>query len=147
MFDVSFVELLMIGVVSLVVIGPDKLPGAIRTGGLWIGRIKRTIGETRREIEKQLGADEIRRELQNEQVMRNLEKMRDVHQELKQKIQRLESGELLLEDDTDKPAATTLDAQAETEAQPEPSSDASNAAEPHEPSAPPPTDSPPESKP
>ena len=136
MFDVSFVELLVIAVVSLIVIGPDKLPGAIRTGGLWIGRIQRAIGETRREIEKQLGADEIRRELQNEQVMRNLEKMRDVHQELKQKIQSLESGELL-EDDSNKPAAP--DAQAAPEAhQPQPSADASEATEPQ---------APPESKP
>jgi sec-independent protein translocase protein TatB len=39
MFDIGFTELLLIGVVALIVLGPDRLPGAVRTAGLWIGRI------------------------------------------------------------------------------------------------------------
>lgn len=77
MFDVSFFELLVIGVVALLVIGPEKLPGAIRTGALWFGRLKRTITETRAELEKHIGADEIRRTLHNEQVMASLEKLKE----------------------------------------------------------------------
>lgn len=75
MFDVSFFELLVIGVVALVVIGPEKLPGAIRTCALWIGRMKRILAESRTEFEKHIGADEIRRELHNEQIMASLEKL------------------------------------------------------------------------
>ncbi len=89
MFDIGFFEILLIAVVGLVVIGPEKLPGAIRTGALWFGRIKRTLRETRTEVEKQLGADEIRQELHNEQVMANLEKLRNVHTELESKIMEL----------------------------------------------------------
>lgn len=75
MFDVSFFELLVIGVVALVVIGPERLPEAIKTCALWIGRMKRILAESRTEFEKHIGADEIRRELHNEQIMASLEKL------------------------------------------------------------------------
>ncbi len=97
MFDISFFELLVIGVVALVVIGPEKLPGTVRTCALWIGRIKRNLLDTRREIEKHIGADEIRRELYNEQVLHNMEKMKDTRLELEAKIRALESGNLIAE--------------------------------------------------
>ena len=92
MFDIGFFELLIIAIVGLFVIGPERLPATIRVCGLWIGRIKRSITETRREIEQQLGADEIRRELQNEQVLKNLEKMKDTRAELEAKIRNLGTG-------------------------------------------------------
>lgn len=92
MFDIGFFELLLIAAVGLFVIGPERLPHTIRVCALWIGRIKRSILETRREIEQQLGADEIRRELQNEQVLRNLEKMKDTRAELEAKIRDLGTG-------------------------------------------------------
>lgn len=95
MFDISFFELLVVGVVGLIVIGPERLPGTVRTCAIWIGRIKRSLIETRREIEKQIGADEIRRELHNEQVLYNLEKMKDTRLELEAKIRQLDTGALL----------------------------------------------------
>lgn len=73
MFDIGFFELLVIGIVSLIVIGPERLPETIRTVSLWIGRLKRSLRETRSEIEKQIGADDIRRQLHNEDIMRSLE--------------------------------------------------------------------------
>jgi sec-independent protein translocase protein TatB len=76
MFDVSFFELLVIGVVALVVIGPERLPDAIKTCALWIGRMKRILAESRSEFEKHIGADEIRRELHNEHIMASLEKLK-----------------------------------------------------------------------
>jgi sec-independent protein translocase protein TatB len=96
-FDVSFFELLVIGVVALIVIGPERLPGTVRTCALWIGRIKRSLMETRRELEKHIGADEIRRELHNEQVLYNLEKMKDTRQELEERIRKITTGEFLNE--------------------------------------------------
>ena len=70
MFDIGFTELLVCLVVALVVIGPEQLPGTVRTVGLWIGRLKRSLRDTRQEIERQIGADDIRRQLHNEEVMR-----------------------------------------------------------------------------
>jgi sec-independent protein translocase protein TatB len=43
MFDIGFSELVLVGVVALVVLGPERLPGAVRTASLWIGRIKRSF--------------------------------------------------------------------------------------------------------
>ncbi|MDM8348356.1 Sec-independent protein translocase protein TatB [Pseudomonas sp. sp1636] len=69
MFDIGFTELLLIGVVALVVLGPDRLPGAVRTAGLWIGRIKHSFSTIKAEVEREIGADEIRRQLHNEQIL------------------------------------------------------------------------------
>lgn len=76
MFDIGFTELLVCMVVALVVIGPEQLPGAVRTAGLWIGRLKRSLRDTRNEIERQIGADDIRRQLHNEEVLQNIEDAR-----------------------------------------------------------------------
>ncbi len=76
MFDISFFELLVVAIVALVVIGPERLPETVRSIGLWIGRFKRSLRETRSELEKQLGADDIRRQLHNEEVMQSLERTR-----------------------------------------------------------------------
>lgn len=76
MFDIGFFELLVIAIVGLLVIGPERLPETVRAIGLWIGRLKRSLRETRSELEKQIGADDIRRQLHNEEVMRSLESTR-----------------------------------------------------------------------
>lgn len=76
MFDIGFFELLVIAIVGLVVIGPERLPETVRSVSLWIGRLKRSLRETRSELEKQIGADDIRRQLHNEEVMQSLEKTR-----------------------------------------------------------------------
>lgn len=72
MFDVGFGELLLIGVISLLVFGPDKLPVVARTLGLWWGRLKYTIQAAKNDFDREVGADEIRRQLHNEQVMKQL---------------------------------------------------------------------------
>lgn len=72
MFDIGFSELLLTALIALMVFGPERLPQAARTAGLWIGRFRRVLADTRREVERELGADEIRRQLHNEQIMKNL---------------------------------------------------------------------------
>ena len=76
MFDIGFSELLVCVVVALVVIGPERLPETVRTVGLWIGRLKRSLRDTRSEIERQIGADDIRRQLHNEEIMDRIEQTR-----------------------------------------------------------------------
>jgi sec-independent protein translocase protein TatB len=73
MFDVGFFELLVIGIIALLVLGPERLPGAIRMAGLTIGRIKRGFSDVKSQIEREIGADEIRQQLHNERVMNTLE--------------------------------------------------------------------------
>lgn len=73
MFNISPMELMLVCVVALLVIGPDKLPGAIRTGSLWLGRFRRSYNKVKSEIERELNTDEIKRQLHNEAVLEEIE--------------------------------------------------------------------------
>ena len=69
MFEISFPELVILAVVALLVLGPERLPGAARTAGLWVGRLKRSFNAIKQEVEREIGADEIRRQLHNEHIL------------------------------------------------------------------------------
>jgi sec-independent protein translocase protein TatB len=86
MFDIGFPELLLISIVALLVIGPDKLPATIRTMSLWMGRFRRSFSKIKQEIENEIGADEIKAQLHNESIMQDLEKSRKTLQEVKDKV-------------------------------------------------------------
>ena len=73
MFNIHSTELLLVAIVALIVIGPEKLPMAIRTASLWIGRFRRSFHKVKSDIERELNADEIRRQLHNESVMAEIE--------------------------------------------------------------------------
>jgi len=60
MFDVGFFELLLIGVVALLVVGPERLPKLARTAGMWLGRGRRFINSVKEDIDKEIKADELR---------------------------------------------------------------------------------------
>lgn len=72
MFNVGPLELLLIFVVALLVIGPERLPGTVKTCSLWIGRFRRNFHKIKAEIEQELNADEIRRQIYNESVLEEL---------------------------------------------------------------------------
>jgi sec-independent protein translocase protein TatB len=61
-FDIGFLELLLIFVVALLVLGPEKLPYVARTIGLWIGKIKRSIAGVQMEVERELRFEEMRQQ-------------------------------------------------------------------------------------
>ena len=75
MFDIGFPELVLIAVVGLLVIGPERLPEALRTLGLWLGRLRRSFISVKAEIEKEIGMDEVRRQLHNEAVMEEMKRI------------------------------------------------------------------------
>jgi sec-independent protein translocase protein TatB len=58
-FDVGFTEIVLIGLVALLVVGPERLPELVRTTGRWIGRAQRLAREMRTELERDVGAREI----------------------------------------------------------------------------------------
>ncbi len=74
MFDIGFIEMLAVAIIALLVLGPERLPVAVRTVGLTLGRLKRGFADVKRQIEKEVGADEIRQQLHNEQILANIEK-------------------------------------------------------------------------
>jgi sec-independent protein translocase protein TatB len=65
MFDIGFSEIVVIGVVALVVIGPERLPKTARTVGLLFGRLQRYVNEVKADISREMELDELRR-LKNE---------------------------------------------------------------------------------
>ena len=71
MFEIGFPELLVIAFVGLLVVGPEKLPQIIKASTRSFGAIKSYLNETRSEIEKSVGMDEIRQDLHNEKIMKN----------------------------------------------------------------------------
>ncbi|MEL0047161.1 MAG: Sec-independent protein translocase protein TatB [Gammaproteobacteria bacterium] len=73
--DFGTMELMLILLVTLLVIGPERLPETLRTLGLWLGRISRSFAAVKVEIEQEIGMDDIRRQLHNEQVMAEMKKI------------------------------------------------------------------------
>lgn len=63
MFDIGFWEILLIAVVALIVVGPERLPKLIRVTGLWIGRAQASLQSIRSEISKELRAQELKNAL------------------------------------------------------------------------------------
>ncbi len=65
MFDIGFSEIVLIAVVALVVLGPERLPKAARTMGLLFGRLQRYVNEVKADISREMELDELRK-LQSE---------------------------------------------------------------------------------
>jgi sec-independent protein translocase protein TatB len=90
MFDIGFLELLVIALITLIVMGPERLPEAIRAISLWIGRLKQLLAQTRQEIENEVGMDDIRHQLHNEQVLKELGEHKD---QLEQSLDNHKTGQ------------------------------------------------------
>ena len=77
MFDIGFSELLLIALVTLLVMGPERLPQTVRSISLWIGRLKQMVSKARKDLEQEVGMDDIRQQLHNEQIMRELNESKE----------------------------------------------------------------------
>ena len=112
MFDIGFTELLLVGLVALMVLGPERLPGAVRTTGLWVGRLKRSFSNIKAEVEREIGADEIRRQLHNERILELEREMKAMKQDI------LDTTSLKPVNETGKPAETPQPAAQDKNPQP-----------------------------
>ena len=83
MFDVSFTELLVIGVVALVVIGPERLPKVARTLGHLVGRAQRYVNDVKTDIQREVELDELRK---------LKDQMQDAAQSVKSSLQNTEDS-------------------------------------------------------
>jgi sec-independent protein translocase protein TatB len=63
MFDVGFSEILIIAVIALVFLGPDRLPHAARFAGLWVRRARAQWASVRAELERELELERVRADL------------------------------------------------------------------------------------
>jgi sec-independent protein translocase protein TatB len=77
MFEVGFSEILMVGLVALLVIGPEKLPKVARMAGFWLAKTKRMVASVKQEIHEEFQAEELRQTLKNQTGMHEFQKILD----------------------------------------------------------------------
>jgi len=87
-FDIGFPELLILALIALIVLGPDRLPEAMRTLGLMFGRLRRSYLSARAEIEREVGMDEVRRQLHNESIMKEF---KSIESEIKSDVSNIDN--------------------------------------------------------
>ena len=113
MFDIGFWELFVIGIVALLVIGPERLPDVARKAGMWMGRARRLVQQVKDDIDRELAADELRRALKDQS---DRDSIYEVIEETKQTIAEakgsLDETKRALEEET----AAAADAVNETKA-------------------------------
>jgi sec-independent protein translocase protein TatB len=85
MFDIAFSELLIIGIVALIVIGPERLPKVARTAGTWLGKLNRYVAQVKQDIDRDMQLEELRK-LQSE-MRASAQKYELLAEEASQKLQ------------------------------------------------------------
>ena len=91
MFDVGFGELVVIGLVALIVVGPERLPTVARTAGLWIGKARHMLAAVKEDIDRELKAAELKQMLEQQAkgsgIYEIVEETKDSLQEVKKELQ------------------------------------------------------------
>ncbi len=87
MFDIGFSEMAVIGVVALIVIGPEKLPQVARTVGVLLGRAQRYVGDIKSDIKNQIQLEELKK-LQEQMAT----EAREMENSVKQQVQSVEAS-------------------------------------------------------
>jgi len=77
MFEIGFSELVLVGLVALLVIGPERLPSVARLAGFWIGKARNMMASVKAEIRQELHAEEIRQALKDQTGLKEFEQMLD----------------------------------------------------------------------
>jgi sec-independent protein translocase protein TatB len=77
MFDIGFWEICLVALVSLIVIGPEKLPKAARVAGFWVGKSRNMVASVKAEIKEELQAEEMRQILKQQSGVEEVQKMLD----------------------------------------------------------------------
>ncbi len=77
MFDMGMWEILLIGVILLIVVGPERLPKLARTAGLWINKARSMVASVRSEVERELRVEELRRSISEQTKTEEFRKLTD----------------------------------------------------------------------
>jgi len=87
MFEIGFWELVMVGVVALLVVGPERLPGLARTAGLWLGKARRMLADVKAEVDRELQLDELKQSLRQQADLNGMKDLGDRVKSLRQELQ------------------------------------------------------------
>lgn len=99
MFDLGFLEIFICGVIALLVLGPERLPGAARAAGHWVGKARRMTRQFSDELDRQVKADEIRERLRKEKSEIGYE---DIQKNVQEALDEARDHEHLVLSDDDK---------------------------------------------
>ena len=119
MFDIAFWELVVIGVVALVVLGPERLPVAIRTASHWIRLIRSTANSVKSELEQELKLQDLHNDLKKAEQLQ----MNNLSPELQESIEQLKAAAQSVtrpyeQQNTIRPAPAVAEVQEDTSEQP-----------------------------
>lgn len=84
MFDIGFLELVVVGIIALIVLGPERLPGAARSLGMWVGKAKQGFNTIKQEIDRELKMQEIQQQLAEQKAKLEQQIQLESLQQLKQ---------------------------------------------------------------
>ena len=88
MFEIGFWELVMVGVVAMIVVGPERLPGLARTAGLWLGKARRMIAEVKAEVDRELHLEEIKQTLRQQADLGEVKDLTDQMKSFRREIEK-----------------------------------------------------------
>jgi sec-independent protein translocase protein TatB len=77
MFDIGFSEVILIFVIALLVVGPERLPRIARTTGLWIGKMRGFVSSVKADIDRELATEELKKALAKQASLPELEELID----------------------------------------------------------------------
>ena len=105
MFDVGFWELMLIGLVALLVFGPERLPRLVRETSLWVRKVRSVVGSAKTEIDRELQLYELRQtmEAKRQQFAREVQSLESDAAELKRELDVSLSAEIKPKEQEDEP--------------------------------------------
>ena len=106
MFDIGFSEVILIFVIALLVVGPERLPRIARTAGLWVGKMRGFVSSVKADIDRELATEELKKALAKQASVPELQELIDEGDALQAKevTRRDEPAATLPEQDSGSPA-------------------------------------------
>lgn len=77
MFDIGFFEIVFIFVITLLVVGPERLPRIAKTAGLWVGKMRGFVSSVKADIDQELAAEELTKALAKQSGVSEIEELID----------------------------------------------------------------------
>lgn len=88
MFDIGFFELVVIAVIALIVLGPERLPHAVRMTGAWIGKIRRATAAVKEELEREVNAHEMQQRIKEQMEKSGLSEAKESVEDLRKAMEK-----------------------------------------------------------